>query len=107
MEAFECGAVVNPNGLRNQIEGAIMMGIGGALFAELRFAAGRILSSHFSEYRVLRFKNMPQIGGAGDRSCPPIELARHSQLLRSQPDRERQKLSHSKSYKGVEKSGQT
>ena len=46
-----------------------MMGIGGALFAELRFAAGRILSSHFSEYRVLRFKNMPQIGGAGDRSC--------------------------------------
>ena len=61
VEAFECGAVVNPNGLRNQIEGAIMMGIGGALFEEVRFAAGRILNSHFSEYRVPRFKDMPQI----------------------------------------------
>jgi isoquinoline 1-oxidoreductase len=61
VEAFECGAVVNPNGLRNQIEGAIMMGIGGALFEEVRFAAGRILKSHFSEYRVPRFKDMPQI----------------------------------------------
>lgn len=61
VEAFECGAVVNPNGLRNQIEGAIMMGIGGALFEEVRFAAGRILNSHFSEYRVPRFKDMPRI----------------------------------------------
>ena len=61
VEAFECGAVVNPNGLRNQIEGAIMMGIGGALFEEVRFAEGRILNPHFSEYRVPRFKDMPQI----------------------------------------------
>ncbi len=61
VEAFECGAVVNPNGLRNQIEGAIMMGIGGALFEEVRFAEGRILNPHFSEYRVPRSKDMPQI----------------------------------------------
>ncbi len=61
VEAFECGAVVNPNGLRNQIEGAIVMGIGGALFEEVRFADGRILNQHFSEYRVPRFKDMPQI----------------------------------------------
>ena len=61
VEAFECGAVVNPNGLRNQIEGAIVMGIGGALFEEVRFADGRILNQHFSEYRVPRFKDIPQI----------------------------------------------
>jgi CO/xanthine dehydrogenase Mo-binding subunit len=61
VEAFECGAVVNPNGLRNQIEGAIMMGIGGALFEEVRFADGRILNPHFAEYRVPRFQDMPQI----------------------------------------------
>lgn len=61
VEAFECGAVVNPNGLRNQIEGAIVMGIGGALFEEVHFADGRILNQHFSEYRVPRFKDMPQI----------------------------------------------
>ena len=61
VEAFECGAVVNPNGLRNQIEGAIMMGIGGALFEAMRFNNGRILNAHFAEYRVPRFKDMPQI----------------------------------------------
>src|SRR5262249_9133534 len=32
VSAFECGAVVNPDGLRNQVEGAMMMGLGGALF---------------------------------------------------------------------------
>src|SRR5262249_21775206 len=30
--AFECGAIVNPDHLKNQIEGAVVMGLGGALF---------------------------------------------------------------------------
>jgi nicotinate dehydrogenase subunit B len=38
-----------------------MMGIGGALFEEVRFENGRTLNPHFSEYRVPRFKDMPQI----------------------------------------------
>ncbi len=61
VEAFECGAIVNPNGLRNQIEGAIMMGVGGALFESMRFADGRILNPHFAQYRVPRFSDMPRI----------------------------------------------
>jgi isoquinoline 1-oxidoreductase len=61
VEAFECGAVVNPNGLRNQIAGAIMMGIGGALSEAIRFDNGRILNPHFAQYRVPRFSDMPQI----------------------------------------------
>jgi nicotinate dehydrogenase subunit B len=61
IEAFECGAVVNPNELRNQIQGAIMMGIGGALFEAVHFDNGRILNPYFSEYRVPRFTDMPQI----------------------------------------------
>ena len=61
VEAFECGAIVNPNGLRNQIEGSIMMGIGGALFESVRFANGRILNAHFSQYRVPRFSDLPKI----------------------------------------------
>ncbi|MBV9404642.1 MAG: molybdopterin-dependent oxidoreductase, partial [Acidobacteriaceae bacterium] len=32
VEAWECGAIVNPEHLKNQVEGAIVMGIGGALF---------------------------------------------------------------------------
>ena len=60
-ESFECGAVVNPNGLRNQISGAIMMGLGGALFEDIHFDNGKILNPHLTEYRVPRFSDMPQI----------------------------------------------
>jgi CO/xanthine dehydrogenase Mo-binding subunit len=59
--AFECGAVVNPNGLHNQIEGAIVQAIGGALFEAVRFDNGRILSSRLSQYRVPRFSDVPEI----------------------------------------------
>ena len=61
VEAFECGAIVNPDGLRNQISGAIMQGLGGALFEAIHFENGRILNPHLSEYRVPRFSDMPQI----------------------------------------------
>ena len=57
--AFDCGAVVNPDGLRNQIEGANNMGIGGALFEAIQFANGRILNPHFAQYRVPRFSDAP------------------------------------------------
>jgi isoquinoline 1-oxidoreductase len=61
VEAFDCGAVVNPNGLRNQIEGAITQAIGGAMFEAIRFENGRILNPHFYDYRVPRFRDLPQI----------------------------------------------
>jgi nicotinate dehydrogenase subunit B len=57
--AFECGAIVNPEHLKNQIEGAIMMGIGGALFEAVEFSNGRILNSRLSKYRVPRFSDLP------------------------------------------------
>ena len=59
--AFDCGAVVNPDQLRNQIEGANVMGIGGALFEAIEFENGRILNGRFSKYRVPRFSDVPQI----------------------------------------------
>jgi len=61
VEAFECGAVVNPDQLKNQIEGSISMGIGGALFEALEFENGRMLNAKLSKYRVPRFADMPQI----------------------------------------------
>jgi isoquinoline 1-oxidoreductase len=61
VQAFECGAVVNPNGLRNQIEGAIMQGLGGALFEAIEFADGKILNGRFANYRVPRFADTPAI----------------------------------------------
>ncbi len=61
VEAFDCGAVVNPNGLRNQIEGAITQAIGGAMFEAIRFENGKILNPHFYDYRVPRFRDLPPI----------------------------------------------
>jgi isoquinoline 1-oxidoreductase len=61
VEAFECGAVVNPNGLRNQIEGSIVQAIGGAMFEAIQFENGRITNPRFSQYRVPRFADVPQI----------------------------------------------
>jgi isoquinoline 1-oxidoreductase len=59
--AFECGAVVNPNHLKNQIEGAVVMGLGGALFEAVRFAKGKVLNPRFSQYRVPRFADTPAL----------------------------------------------
>jgi isoquinoline 1-oxidoreductase len=57
--AFECGTVLNPDHLKNQIEGAAVMGLGGALFEAIRFADGKILNAGFSGYRVPRFADTP------------------------------------------------
>ena len=59
--AFDCGAVLNPDNLRNQATGAMAMGIGGALFKELRYDRRKVLSASFSAYRVPRFSDMPPI----------------------------------------------
>jgi CO/xanthine dehydrogenase Mo-binding subunit len=59
--AFECGAIVNPDGLRHQVIGANIMGLGGALFESLEFDNGRISNPHFAQYRVPRFRDIPKI----------------------------------------------
>jgi isoquinoline 1-oxidoreductase len=59
--AFECGAIVHPGKLRSQVEGATVMGLGGALFEAVRFDRGTILNAAFSTYRVPRFSDVPPI----------------------------------------------
>jgi isoquinoline 1-oxidoreductase len=60
-QAFECGAIVNPDHLKNQVEGAIVQGLGGALFEAVEFDGGRILNASFQKYRVPRFSDTPAI----------------------------------------------
>jgi isoquinoline 1-oxidoreductase len=60
-QAFECGTIVNPQGLDNQITGAIVQAIGGALFEAIHFDNGKILNPHLAEYRVPRFSDLPKI----------------------------------------------
>lgn len=59
--AVECGAVVDPTGLRNQVIGATVMGLGGALFERIRFAGGQIRNGSMATYRVPRFSDVPPI----------------------------------------------
>jgi isoquinoline 1-oxidoreductase len=61
VQAWDCGAVVNPKHLENQVEGAIVMGLGGALFESIDFANGRLLNGKLSQYRVPRFSDVPKI----------------------------------------------
>ncbi len=61
VEAFECGAIVNPDGLRNQVVGAMIQGLGGALFEAIEFEHGQIKNSHFASYRLPRFRDVPEI----------------------------------------------
>jgi isoquinoline 1-oxidoreductase len=57
--AFECGAIVNPDHLRSQVEGSMVQGLGGALFEEVRFEKNEVRSDRFSRYRVPRFSDVP------------------------------------------------
>ena len=59
--AFECGAIQNPSNLMAQVEGAVIMGLGGALWEESRFEGGRILNDRLAQYRVPRFSDVPPI----------------------------------------------
>jgi nicotinate dehydrogenase subunit B len=77
--------VVNPDGLRNQIEGAALMGLGGALFEAIELGEGRVLNARFSSYRVPRLVDLPaletvlvdrkDLPSAGAGECPIIAIA--------------------------------
>jgi nicotinate dehydrogenase subunit B len=58
---YECGSIVNPLTVRNQIEGATVMALGGAMFEAVRFSGGAITNTAFSRYRVPRMADVPPI----------------------------------------------
>lgn len=59
--AFECGAIVNPDGLNNQVEGSVVQALGGALFEAIDFADGHLRNGSMEQYRLPRFKDVPPI----------------------------------------------
>jgi isoquinoline 1-oxidoreductase beta subunit len=87
--ALDCGAQVNPERVRSQIEGACVMGAGNALFSEISFKAGRVEQSNFNDYQVARINAAPRdirvhllgsdftapLGGVGEPGVPPIAPA--------------------------------
>lgn len=59
--AQDTGEVINPEGVRMQIEGCITMGLGYCLTEEIRFSNGRILDENFDTYEIPRFSWLPKI----------------------------------------------
>jgi isoquinoline 1-oxidoreductase len=59
--AQDTGEVINPEGVRIQIEGCITMGLGYCLTEEIRFKNGRILDENFDTYEIPRFSWLPKI----------------------------------------------
>jgi isoquinoline 1-oxidoreductase len=60
-EVFECGAILNPDNLRSQVQGAIIMGLGPALREEMRFENGEMLNASFRKCQVPRFADVPEL----------------------------------------------
>ena len=90
--AVDCGLVVNPDVVRAQMEGAIAFGLGAALYGKIDIEQGRVVSTNFDRYRVLRQREMPVVDvhimpselaptGVGEPGTPPIGPAVANALL--------------------------
>ncbi len=111
VQAWECGAIVNPDGLRNQNMGAIVQGIGGALFEAILFSDGRLQNPHFESYRVPRFSDTPHVeivlldrkdipsAGAGETGSSDSRSRRRQRYLR------RHRIARAQHAHGPERSG--
>ncbi len=86
VSAVDCGMVVNPDGVRQQIESAIVYGLSAALHGEITLDKGRVVQSNFNDYPPLRFSEMPKVdvhivesgmppSGIGEPGTPPIAPA--------------------------------
>jgi len=59
--AVDCGAQVNPDTIRAQMQSGIVFGLSAALFGEITFKDGRVEQTNFGDYRVLRINEAPKI----------------------------------------------
>jgi nicotinate dehydrogenase subunit B len=85
--AHDCGLIINPDGLKNQIEGNIVQGVSRALMEEVKFDSSGITTLDWQSYPVIRFPDVPNIEivlinrpempalGGGEPSSAPIAAA--------------------------------
>jgi isoquinoline 1-oxidoreductase subunit beta len=59
--AVDCGMTVNPDTVRAQIEGGLILGLGTAMYNEITLFGGAVEQSNFHDYRVLRMNEAPRI----------------------------------------------
>jgi CO/xanthine dehydrogenase Mo-binding subunit len=59
--AHDCGQIINPDGLRNQIEGNVIQTVSRVLKEELRFSPSKVTSVDWASYPILRFPEVPDV----------------------------------------------
>jgi nicotinate dehydrogenase subunit B len=85
--AHDCGQIINPDGVRAQVEGSILQTLSRALMEEVQFDRSRVTSVDWSSYPILRFPDVPKLDivlidrptqpplGAGEAACTPVGAA--------------------------------
>ena len=88
--AIDCGPQVNPERIRSQMEGAVVMGMGLALTSQITFKNGRAQQNNFDGYEIVRIDAAPKevhvhllpmsdydhpLGGVGEPGVPPVAPA--------------------------------
>ncbi len=85
--AFDCGQIINPDGVRAQVEGSILQTLSRALMEEVQFDRSRVTSVDWSSYPILRFPDVPKLDivlidrptepprGAGEAACTTVAAA--------------------------------
>lgn len=83
----DCGIVVNPIAASNMVQGAVIDGIGNAMFGEMTFTDGQADKDNFNRYRMIRMNEIPSSvdvsfvkshtdpTGLGEPPFPPIFAA--------------------------------
>ena len=85
--AHDCGQIINPDGVRAQVEGAILQTLSRVLMEEVQFDRSRVTSVDWSTYPIMRFSDVPKLDielvdrptepplGAGEAACTPVAAA--------------------------------
>ena len=84
--AIDCGQVINPNILEQQVQGGVIYGLSNALHAKITIEKGRIVQGNFDDYAPLRMSDAPRVEayfvesteaptGAGEPPIPPLAPA--------------------------------
>ena len=59
--AHDCGQIINPDGLRNQIEGNVVQTVSRTLIEELKFDRATVTSVDWRSYPILTFPDVPEV----------------------------------------------
>lgn len=85
--SHDCGLIINPDGIKNQIEGNVIQGVSRALFEEVTFDANGVTSLDWRTYPILKFTDVPDLEvvlinrpdiaplGAGEPATIPLAAA--------------------------------